>query len=71
MRWGSDKPRVVKHADRDARSQNNRPTMHGSKSEWKLMSGTGAVINWGRNGDIHVNVTGEGPDATPEGNRRP
>ena len=69
MTWGNSNPRVIKHADRTARSEDNRPTMHGSKSEWRLMSGTGALIHWGLTDIVHVNVSGEGP--TPEGNRRP
>jgi hypothetical protein len=69
--WGNDDPRVIKRAGRDARSENNRPPMHGSKAEWTLMSGTGAIINWGLGADLHVNVSGERPDATPEGKRRP
>lgn len=69
MAWGSDRPRVIKHADQRAQSEDNRPTMHGSKAEWRLMSGTGAIINWGLSDDIHVQVSGERP--TPERNRRP
>lgn len=60
--------KVIKHADKDARSENNRPTMHGSKSEWRLMSGTGALIKWSAE---HVAVTGEAPDCTPDAPCRP
>lgn len=60
--------RVIKRADQDARSASNRPTMHGSKSEWRLMSGTGALIKWSAG---HVAVVGEAPDCTPDAPRRP
>ena len=58
MGWGGDAPRVVKRADASAQSQNNRPTMHGSKAERNLMAGRGALIEW--SGD-HVQVSGEKP----------
>jgi hypothetical protein len=38
--------------------------MHKSKAEWRLMSGTGAAIDYGLNrddGDIKVRITGERP----------
>ncbi len=60
--------RIVKHADKDAYGENNRPTMHGSKSEFRLMSGTGALIKWSAE---HVGVTGEAPDCTPAAPHRP
>lgn len=60
--------KVVKRAGRDARSEDNRPTMHGSKPEWRLMSGTGALIKWSAE---HVAVTGEAPECTPRGPRWP
>lgn len=56
MGWGSDKPRVVKET---------RPTMHGSRNEQRLMSGTGGLIKWNAS---RVKVTGEKP---AKGNRRP
>jgi hypothetical protein len=71
MSGRSGDERVIKHAGRYARSETHRPAMHGSASEWRLMSGTGALIHWGLGSDIHVNVSGERPDAAPEGNRRP
>jgi hypothetical protein len=58
MGVGSSDARVVKRADRDARSQNNRPTDHGSKAGKTLLSGRGALIRW--SGD-HVQVSGEKP----------
>lgn len=58
MGWGSNEARTVKRADADARSQNNRPTDHGSKAGKTLLSGRGALIRW--SGD-HVQVTGEKP----------
>ena len=63
MGWGSDEPRTVKRAGADARSQNNRPTDHGSKAGKSLLSGKGALIKW--SGD-HVQVSGE----KPKGRRR-
>ncbi|HEY5399069.1 MAG TPA: hypothetical protein VIL16_27175 [Trebonia sp.] len=58
MGWGSNEPRVIKRADRDARSENNRTTDHGSKAGKTLLSGRGALIRW--SGD-HVQVSGEKP----------
>lgn len=59
MGWfSSSDARVIKRADADARSQNNRPTDHGSKAGKALLSGRGALIRW--SGD-HVQVTGEKP----------
>jgi hypothetical protein len=54
-----------------AHDLDNRPAMHGSKAEFRLMSGTGSLINWGLSGDIHVGVTGERPKGTPAQSRRP
>lgn len=59
--WGSDDPRVIKRADRDARSENGRPAMHGIKAERELLAGKGAIVNWGRKGGIQVRVSGEKP----------
>ena len=58
MGWGSDEPRTVKRPGTAARSQDNRPTMHGSKAGRQLMSGTGGLIKW--SGE-RVKVTGEKP----------
>lgn len=58
MGWGNDDARVIKRADRDARSQNNRATDHGSKAGKTLLSGRGALIRW--SGD-HAQVSGEKP----------
>lgn len=58
MGWGSNDARVVKRADGDARSQNNRTTDHGSKAGKAILSGRGALIRW--SGD-HVQVSGEKP----------
>lgn len=53
--------RTVKAAGEDARLKSNRPTMHGTHGEWNLMSGVGAAIDWGRDTDPRVHVTGEKP----------
>ncbi|HWG00480.1 MAG TPA: hypothetical protein VG164_01360 [Trebonia sp.] len=56
--FGSNEPRVIKHAGKDARSESNRTADHGSKAGKALMSGRGALIRW--SGD-HVQVSGEKP----------
>ena len=54
---------IIKRADERALDADNKPTMHGNKLEWNLMSGMGAASNWGLNffsqKDIHV--SGERP----------
>jgi hypothetical protein len=49
MGWGNDKPRAVKET---------RPTMHGSRAERRLASGTGGLI---KQSGKRVKVTGEKP----------
>jgi hypothetical protein len=55
---GHTTPRPVKET---------RPTMHGSRSERRLMSGVGALIRWNAS---HVPLTGDKPrDSRPRGRR--
>ena len=63
MGWGNDDPRVIKRAGQDPRHASHEPTMHGSKSEWRLMSGLGALIKLDAG---RVPLTGD----RPEGRRR-
>lgn len=37
---------VIKRAGQHAGDADHLPTMHGSKSEWKLMSGLGSLLKW-------------------------
>ena len=53
-----DEPRVVKPAGKVTWQADTRPTMHETRGEWKLASGSGALIKL--SGD-RVQVTGEKP----------
>jgi hypothetical protein len=58
MGWGDDNPR----APRDT-----RPTMHGSQAEYRLMAGTGGVIDRDPRG--RVPVSGDKPGRNSRGTR--
>lgn len=58
MGWGSDEPRTVKRAGKDARSEDSRPKSHESRSEKVLLSGAGSLI---RHSGERVPVTGDRP----------
>jgi hypothetical protein len=55
--------RVIRPAGTRSYENDNHPTMHETKGEWRLASGKGGLIK--RSGD-HVQVTGE----RPQGRRR-
>lgn len=55
--------RVIRPAGTRSYENDNYPTMHETKGEWKLASGKGGLIK--QSGD-HVKVTGE----KPQGRRR-
>lgn len=59
----NDDPRVIKRGGQDPRAASHLPTMHGSKSEWTLMSGLGSLLKW--SGE-RAPLTGD----RPEGRRR-
>lgn len=51
--------RTIRPAGSASYENDNRPTMHESKAEWRLASGKGGLIRW--SGD-RVRVTGEKPE---------
>jgi hypothetical protein len=57
MGWGNDNPRAPK---------DTRPAMHGSKAEWRLMSGVGALI---KQDATRVPLTGGRPGRNSRGPR--
>lgn len=58
MGWGSDEPRPVKRAGKDARAEDGRPKDHGSRAGKELLSGSGALI---RHSGSRVPVSGGRP----------
>jgi hypothetical protein len=50
--------RTVKPAGKVTWEADTRPTMHETRGEWKLASGSGGIITWDGG---HVRVAGEGP----------
>jgi len=55
--------KIIKQAGKPAHSQRNHK-MHGSTSEWSLMSGRGGLIKWNAS---RVKVTGEKPRGRNKG----
>lgn len=58
---GSDEPRVIKPAGKPvfvARTLSGQPRMHGTEAEFRLMSGTGALI---KQSGGRVRAAGEKP----------
>ncbi len=58
MGWGDDNPRAL---------GDSRPTMHGSKAEYRLVSGTGGIID--RDPRARVPVSGDRPGRNSRGTR--
>jgi hypothetical protein len=56
--FGNNDARVIRPAGSKGHEADNRPAMHESKAEFRLMSGVGSLIKWdgGR-----VKVSGEKP----------
>jgi hypothetical protein len=63
MGWGNDNPRAVR---------DSRPTLHGSKAEFRLMSGIGGIIDRDPRGRVPVSGDKPGRNASkPRGRKRP
>lgn len=63
MGWGNDDSRVIKREGQKPQDAGHLPRMHGSRAEWNLMSGTGALIKLDA---TRVPLTG----GRPEGRQR-